>query len=83
MCAGQLSKQYWAESEACSRMVRVVERWIQHGRTTLNYEHEKQNRKTPVSKWLEMIGKAKHVLKAEQALGAIQAFENEIDHSAA
>lgn len=51
---------------------------IQHGLTTLNYDPEALDRKIPVAKWLELMGKAHHLLKPESA-SVLEEFQNEVD----
>ncbi|RCX14905.1 pyruvate ferredoxin oxidoreductase alpha subunit [Fontibacillus phaseoli] len=49
---------------------------VEHGVTTITYDPEAKNNRIPVSEWLEMMGKTKHMLADEELLGA---FEEEID----
>lgn len=51
---------------------------IENGLTTLSYDPEKQNKKIPVSQWLEMMSKEKRLLKPENAQ-YLKEFQNEID----
>ncbi len=38
---------------------------VEHGKTTITYDPEKRNKKVPVSEWLKLMGKTKHLLKPE------------------
>ncbi len=38
---------------------------VEEGITTLNYDPEKKGKKVPVSDWLKMMGKTRHLLKPE------------------
>jgi pyruvate ferredoxin oxidoreductase alpha subunit len=51
---------------------------IENGLTTLSYDPEKMGKKIPVSQWLEMMSKEKHLLKPENAQH-LKEFQNEID----
>jgi pyruvate ferredoxin oxidoreductase alpha subunit len=51
---------------------------IEDGLTTLSYNPEKDGKKIPVSKWLEMMNKEKHLLKPENKEHLNQ-FQLEID----
>ena len=48
---------------------------IENGKTTITYDPEGKNRRVPASDWLAMMGKTKHLLKAENAeiLASIEA----------
>lgn len=51
---------------------------VEHGLTRLSYDPEKDGRKIPLKNWLEMMGKAKHLLKPEYS-EALEAFQHEVD----
>jgi len=51
---------------------------IEHGLTTLSEDPEAGGRKVPVSEWLEMMGKSRHLLH-EQARPILDEFQREID----
>ena len=51
---------------------------VEKGITTINYDPEPQGKRTPVSQWLGMMGKSKHLLKPEYA-PTLQAFEQEVE----
>ncbi len=51
---------------------------IENGLTTLSYDPEKEGRKIEVSKWLELMGKEKHLLKPENK-SSLEEFQNEIN----
>jgi pyruvate ferredoxin oxidoreductase alpha subunit len=38
---------------------------VEHGETTITYNPEAKNNKKPVSEWLKLMGKSKHLLKEE------------------
>lgn len=51
---------------------------IERGITTLTYDPEKNKKKIPVSKWLGMMGRTKHLAKAEYA-SITDAIQAEVD----
>lgn len=51
---------------------------IENGLTTLSYDPETAGKKIPVAKWLEMMGRSKHLLKAEHSQ-TLQQFQDEVD----
>jgi pyruvate ferredoxin oxidoreductase alpha subunit len=51
---------------------------VEQGITTINYDPEERGKRIPVSQWLGMMGKAKHLLKPEHA-ATVKAFENEVE----
>jgi pyruvate ferredoxin oxidoreductase alpha subunit len=40
---------------------------VERGHTTLTYDPEAADRRRPVSAWLELMGKTRHLLKPENA----------------
>lgn len=51
---------------------------VENGLTTLNYNPESNGKRIPIGKWLELIGKQKHLLKPEYSQ-QLQQFQTEID----
>jgi pyruvate ferredoxin oxidoreductase alpha subunit len=51
---------------------------VEKGITKINYDPELQGKRIPVSKWLGMMGKSRHLLKPEYA-PTLQAFEQEVE----
>jgi pyruvate ferredoxin oxidoreductase alpha subunit len=48
---------------------------VEHGHTTLSYDPEAAGRRITVADWLKLMGKARHLLKPENAavVGGVQA----------
>ena len=40
---------------------------VEHGKTTITYDPEEKGKRIPISEWLGMMGKTKHLLKPENA----------------
>ncbi|MBE6749042.1 MAG: pyruvate synthase [Ruminococcaceae bacterium] len=51
---------------------------VEMGCTTLSYNPEQKNKKIPVSEWLKMMGRTKH-LCAEKYSGIVEAVQSEVD----
>ncbi|EJW17139.1 thiamine pyrophosphate-dependent enzyme [Paenibacillus alvei] len=51
---------------------------VEHGITSITYNPEEKNKKVPLLDWLNMMGKTKHLSKAENA-EALQTFEREVE----
>ena len=51
---------------------------IEQGVTNINYNPEKGNKKIPVLDWLAMMGRTKHLSKAEYA-SVVENIQNETD----
>jgi pyruvate ferredoxin oxidoreductase alpha subunit len=51
---------------------------VENGVTTINYDPDQQGKRIPVSQWLGMMGKSKHLLKAKYA-ATLQASEQEVE----
>lgn len=51
---------------------------VEHGKTTLNYEPEKLQKKLPVTEWLKLMGRTKHLLKPEYQ-PVVESLQEEID----
>ncbi len=51
---------------------------VEQGCTTLSYDPEKKNKKIPVTDWLKMMGRTKH-LCAEKYDEVVNAVQNEVD----
>lgn len=51
---------------------------IEQGITTLSYDPEEKNKKIPVTEWLGMMGRTKHLLK-EEYHSVTEDIQNEID----
>lgn len=51
---------------------------VENGVTTLNYDPEEKGKKIPVTEWLKLTGKTKHMLKPEYE-GIVAEFQREVD----
>lgn len=51
---------------------------VENGKTNITYDPEARNKRIPVTKWLEMMGKTKHLLKPENA-DVLHHLEEEIE----
>jgi pyruvate ferredoxin oxidoreductase alpha subunit len=51
---------------------------VEHGVTTITYNPEEKNKRIPVSEWLKLMGKTKHLLKPENA-HLLKQFEEEVE----
>jgi pyruvate ferredoxin oxidoreductase alpha subunit len=51
---------------------------IEHGHTTLNYDPEATGRRYPVSEWLKLMGKTRHLLTPQNS-GMLQGIQHEVD----
>ncbi len=51
---------------------------VEKGITNITYNPEEKGKRVPVSEWLGMLGKTKHLLKPEYA-ATLKSFENEIE----
>ncbi|MCM1134568.1 MAG: thiamine pyrophosphate-dependent enzyme [Clostridium sp.] len=51
---------------------------VEKGKTTLNYDPEKMGKKAPVLDWLSMMGRTKHLRKAEYAK-VVEELQSEVD----
>jgi pyruvate ferredoxin oxidoreductase alpha subunit len=51
---------------------------IERGITTLNYDPEEKGKKVPVSEWLKLMGKTRHLLRPE-CKPELEAFQAEVD----
>lgn len=51
---------------------------VEHGVTTLNYDPEEKKKKVPVTDWLKLMGKTKHLLKPEFK-DVVAEFEREVE----
>lgn len=51
---------------------------VERGITNITYDPEEKNKRIPVSEWLKMMGKARHLNKPEHA-DVLKAFEDEIE----
>jgi pyruvate ferredoxin oxidoreductase alpha subunit len=51
---------------------------IEHGITNITYDPEARNKRVPVSEWLGMMGKTRHMLRPENA-GLLHEFEEEVE----
>lgn len=51
---------------------------IEHGITTITYDPEEKGKRIPLSDWLKMMGKTKHLVRPEYA-DAYNAFEAEVE----
>jgi pyruvate ferredoxin oxidoreductase alpha subunit len=51
---------------------------IENGVTTLTYNPEEKNKRVPLSDWLKMMGKTRHMTKPEYA-DAYKSFEDEVE----
>ncbi len=51
---------------------------IEHGVTSITYNPEEKNKRVPLSDWLKMMGKTKHMTKPEYT-EAYKSFEDEVE----
>jgi len=51
---------------------------VERGITTITYNPEERDKKVPVSEWLKMMGKTRHLLKPEYA-DMLEEFQREVD----
>ncbi len=51
---------------------------VEHGHTAITYDPEAADRRKPVSEWLTLMGKSRHLLKPANA-GAVQGIQAEVD----
>jgi pyruvate ferredoxin oxidoreductase alpha subunit len=51
---------------------------IEHGMTNITYDPEARNKRVPVSEWLGMMGKTRHLLRPENAK-LLHEFEEEVE----
>ena len=51
---------------------------VEHGHTTLNYDPDAANRRHPVSDWLKLMGKTRHLIAPDKA-PIVQAIQEETD----
>ena len=51
---------------------------VEHGVTTITYNPEERGKRIPLSQWLGMMGKTKHLLKPEYA-DVLRASEQEVE----
>ncbi len=51
---------------------------VEHGHTALTYDPDAIGRRQPVSEWLKLMGKTRHLVKAEQA-GVVAGIQDETD----
>ncbi|MBI4267906.1 MAG: pyruvate synthase [Chloroflexi bacterium] len=51
---------------------------VENGITTITYDPDERGKRIPVSHWLGMMGKSKHLLTPEHA-NVLQAFEQEVE----
>lgn len=51
---------------------------VEEGRTTLSYDPEKNNKKIPVEEWLAMMGRTKHLGRAQYA-EVVREIQEEVD----
>ena len=51
---------------------------VERGITTITYDPEEKNKRIPVSEWLKMMGKTRHLTKPEHA-DILRAFEEEVE----
>ncbi|GAX88702.1 transketolase C-terminal domain-containing protein [Effusibacillus lacus] len=51
---------------------------VEHGITKITYDPEEKGKRQPVSEWLKMLGKTKHLLKPENA-HYLKMFEDEVE----
>ena len=40
---------------------------VEHGHTTITYDPDASDRRRPVTEWLKLMGKSKHLLKPDKA----------------
>lgn len=51
---------------------------VERGVTTITYDPEEKGKRVPVSEWLKLMGKTKHLLRPEYA-ESLKAFEDEVE----
>jgi pyruvate ferredoxin oxidoreductase alpha subunit len=51
---------------------------VEHGHTTLTYDPEASGRRVPVARWLELMGKSRHLVRPAQS-ETLQSIQNEVD----
>jgi pyruvate ferredoxin oxidoreductase alpha subunit len=51
---------------------------VEHGHTSITYDPDEIGRRQPVSEWLKLMGKTKHLVKPDQA-GVIEGIQAEVD----
>jgi len=51
---------------------------VENHKTTISYDPEQRQKRIPVTQWLGMMGKSKHLLGPEYA-GVLKAFEDEVE----
>jgi len=51
---------------------------VEKGKTTITYNPEEKNKRVPVSEWLTMMGKTRHLTRPEYA-EALRSFEEEVE----
>lgn len=51
---------------------------IEHGKTTITYNPEGKGKKVPVTEWLKLMGKTKHLIKPEYK-ELLERFQKEVD----
>jgi pyruvate ferredoxin oxidoreductase alpha subunit len=51
---------------------------VEHGHTTINYDPDGSGRRHPVSDWLKLMGKTRHLLSPKNA-GALEGIQDEVD----
>jgi len=51
---------------------------VEHGKTTITYNPEEKNKRVPLSEWLKMMGKTRHMTKPEYE-AAYKSFEEEVN----
>ncbi|MCH1627012.1 thiamine pyrophosphate-dependent enzyme [Ferdinandcohnia quinoae] len=51
---------------------------VEHGITTITYNPEEKNKRIDVTRWLELMGKTKHLLK-EESKDMLQEFRDEVE----
>ncbi len=51
---------------------------MEQGKTTITYNPEDREKKVPVSEWLKMMGKTRHLLKPEYA-EMLEEIQREVD----
>jgi pyruvate ferredoxin oxidoreductase alpha subunit len=51
---------------------------VEHGHTTLTYDPEASGRRQPVGRWLELMGKTRHLVQPDQSK-TLRAIQDEVD----
>jgi pyruvate ferredoxin oxidoreductase alpha subunit len=51
---------------------------VEHGHTTLTYDPEASGRRQPVGRWLELMGKTRHLVQPGQA-DTLRNIQDEVD----